>query len=139
MATTAPRQTSVPADEYVPSGWVQFAGIVLFIAGFFSVIWGLAALLNDDVVHVGGQGVLIADFTTWGWAHLIVGSVMMMAAFGLMAGRGWARWLAIIFATINAMVQVGAFSAFPLWSLVAIGLDVTVIYQLTAKWVHVRQ
>ena len=138
MATTAPRQTSVAADEFVPSGWVQFAGIVLFISGFFSVIWGLAALLNDKVVHVGGEGVLIADFTTWGWVHLIVGSIMVMAAFGLFAGRGWARWAAVFLAALNACLQVGAMSATPFWSLFIAGLDIVVIYQLTAKWVHGR-
>lgn len=138
MATTAPRQTSVAADEFVPGGWVQFASIVLFISGFFGAIWGLAAILNDEVVHVGGQGVLIADFTTWGWVNLVVGVVMVMAAFGLMAGRGWARWMAVIVAAVNAMVQVGTVTAFPLWALLVVALDITVIYQLTAKWVHVR-
>ena len=139
MATTTPRRTSVPADEYVSGGWVQFASIVLFIAGFFNAIWGLAALLNDEVVHVGGQGVMILDFTAWGWALLLLGVVMTLAAFGLLVGRGWARWTAVFLAALSAIAQVGTFSAFPLWSLLVVALDVTVIYQLTAKWVHVQR
>src|SRR5437868_13991462 len=48
MATTAPRSTSARRDEYAASGWVSFTAIILFIAAFFSAMWGLAAILNDQ-------------------------------------------------------------------------------------------
>jgi hypothetical protein len=139
MATTTPRRTSVPADEYEASGWVSFAAIVLFVAAFFSSMWGLAAILNDQVVTVGGRGVTILDFTAWGWAQLILGAMMGLTAVGLLAGRGWARWVAVILVTLNAIGQVGVISAFPLWALMVIALDIVVIYQLTARWVHVAR
>ena len=137
MATTAPPTPTRAArgPDAEQSGWIAFAGIMLFIAGFFSFIWGLAAVLNDKVVTVGGGGVLIADFTTWGWVHMILGAVMVLTAYGLFAGAGWARVFGIIFATLNAMAQVAAFSAFPLWSLFVLTLDVVVLYYLVAKWV----
>ena len=137
MATTAPR-TSVPRDEYVPSGWISFAGIMLFVAAFFSSIWGLAAILNDEVVTVGGRGVMVLDFTTWGWVSLVLGVIMGLTAGGLLSGRGWARLVAIVFVTLNAMAQVAAFSAFPLWALAVLAIDCIVIYQLTARWVSAR-
>src|SRR3954466_7512045 len=141
MATSAPTpsRTSVPRDEYIPTGWTTFAGIVLFVSAFFSSMWGLAALLNDEVVTVGGQGVIIADFTTWGWIHLSVGILMALTAFGLFAGQSWSRWSAIFFAMVNAMIQVASFSAFPLWALTVIALDVVVIYQLTANYIPARR
>jgi len=111
MATTAPR-TSVPRDEYVPSGWISFAGIMLFVAAFFSSIWGLAAILNDEVVTVGGRGVMVLDFTTWGWVSLVLGVIMGLTAGGLLSGRGWARVVAIVFVTLNAMAQVAAAVSF---------------------------
>jgi hypothetical protein len=138
MATTAPRSTSARRDEYEASGWVSFAAIILFIAAFFSAMWGLAAILNDQVVTVGGRGVIVADFTTWGWVHLVLGALMGLTAAGLLSGRGWARGVAIIFVVLNAMAQVAAFSAFPLWSLFVLTLDCVVIYQLTARWESAR-
>jgi hypothetical protein len=136
MATTTPTpsRTSVPRDEYLPTGWATFAAIILFVGGFFSAMWGLAAILNDEVVRVGGQGVMVADFTTWGWVQLLLGVFMGLTAGGLLTGQNWARWSAILFATINAMVQVAGFSAFPLYALTVITLDVIVIYQLTANY-----
>jgi len=138
MATTAPRSTSARRDEHEASGWVSFTAIILFIAAFFSAMWGLAAILNDQVVTVGGRGVIVADFTTWGWVHLVLGALMGLTAAGLLSGRGWARVVAIIFVVLNAMAQVAAFSAFPLWSLFVLALDCVVIYQLTARWESAR-
>jgi hypothetical protein len=134
MATTA-GQVPTTSAEPEPSGWIIFAAIMLFVAGTFSVIWGLAAILNDQVVTVGGRsGVILWDFTTWGWIHLVVGTVMILTCFGLYAMVGAARWAAVFFAMLNAILQVGAFPAFPLWSRTVLALDVVIIYQLTARW-----
>ena len=44
-------------------GWTIFASVVLLIVGTLNALWGLAAVLNDDVVTVGGRGVIVWDFT----------------------------------------------------------------------------
>jgi hypothetical protein len=108
--------------------------VILFIVGSLDALWGLAAITNNDVVVVGGHGVIIADITTWGWIHLILGSIMALTGLGLFAGSSSARMLAIVFVTINAISQVVWFPAAPLWSFLMILLDVTIIYQLTARW-----
>ena len=135
MATSTPTPSrSMPRDEYEPTGWATFAGIMLSLGGFFSAMWGLAAVLNDNVLAAGSQGVLIADFTTWGWVHILLGVVMCLTAGGLFTGQNWARWTAVFFAMVDAMLQVVALQATPLWSLAIISLNVIVIYQLTANW-----
>ena len=118
-----------------PSGWVSFAGIILFIAGSLGFFYGLGAVLNGDVVSAQGQGVIVLDFTTWGWAHMIIGVAMVLASAGLLTGKEWGRVMGVIFATLNAIAQVGLITAHPLWSILLIALDVIVIYQLTARWV----
>jgi hypothetical protein len=134
MAATTQGPTPTSARRAEPSGWVIFAAVVLFVSGTFDAIWGLAAVLNDSVVTVGGRGVIVLDFTAWGWVHIVVGAIMIITALGLFGMRGWARWMAIFFAMLSAILQVGTFPAFPLWALVVIALDITVIYQLTANW-----
>jgi len=121
-------------QERQPTGWTVFAGIILFIVGSLDALWGLAAILNNDVVIVGGHGTIIADITTWGWIHFILGSVMALAGLGLFAGSSGARWFAVFFVTVNAITQIVWFPAAPLWSFLMILLDVTIIYQLTARW-----
>ena len=117
-----------------PTGWTFFAGAVLLIVGSLDALWGLAAILNEDIVLVGGQGAILADLTTWGWVHLVLGSVMVLTAFGLFTGSSAARWLAVGFVIVNAIAQVVWFPAAPLWSFLMILLDVTILYQLTARW-----
>ncbi len=116
------------------SGWAVFAGVVLTIAGMLNVIYGLAGILNDEVVRNTGHGVLILDFTAWGWFLLILGAIQALTGFGLFAGATWARVTGVIFAGINAIAQMGVFGAFPLLSMTIVLLDVLVIYYLTAGW-----
>ena len=131
METSATRRDRI--EERQPTGWTVFAGALLLIVGSLDALWGLAAILNDDVVFVGGQGVLIADVTTWGWIHLILGSIVAATGMGLFAGAEWARMAAIFFAALNAVAQIVWFPEAPLWAFLIIILDVTIIYQLTAR------
>lgn len=116
------------------SGWAAFAGVVMFIIGSLDALWGLGGVLNDDIVVVGGEGALIADITTWGWVHLILGSIVALTGIGLITGNEGARWLAVFLLTVNAILQIVWFPAAPLWAFLIILLDVTIIYQLTARW-----
>jgi hypothetical protein len=121
-------------QERQPTGWTVFAGMVLVIVGFLDALWGLAGILNDQVLVVGGHGAIIADVTTWGWVHLILGSVMAVTGMALFTGSSTARWVAVLFVTVNAISQIVFFPLAPLWAFLIIILDVTIIYQLTARW-----
>jgi hypothetical protein len=117
-----------------PTGWVIFAGSIMVIVGFLNFFYGLAAIVNDDVVVVGGHGAIIADLTAWGWVTLILAVVLVLTGFGLFTGAEWARAVGVIIVTLNAIEQVWIFPAAPLWALIVILLDVLIIYNLTARW-----
>ncbi len=116
------------------STWIAFAGVMMIILGSLDAIWGLAAILNDEVVVVGGHGALIFDITTWGWFQLILGAVIGLTGLGLIVGNEVARVLGIFLLAINAVLQVVWFPAAPLWAFLMIILDVVIIYQLTVNW-----
>jgi hypothetical protein len=122
------------AQERQPTGWTVFAGMVLVVVGSLDALWGLAGVLNDEVLVVGGHGAIVADITTWGWVHLILGSVMAVTGMALFTGSSTARWLAVVFVGVNAIAQIVWFPAAPLWTFLMIMLDVTILYQLTARW-----
>lgn len=114
--------------------WIAFAGVMMVILGSLDAIWGLAAILNDEVVVVGGHGALIFDITAWGWFQLILGVVIGLTGLGLLVGNEVARVLGIFLLAINAVLQVVWFPAAPLWAFLMIVLDVVIIYQLTVNW-----
>jgi hypothetical protein len=85
---------------------------------------------------LGAEQVIVFNVTTWGWLILIWGIVLFLAGLALWSGAGWARWFTVVVASINVLGQLGFLgsSAYPLWALVAIGLNIVVIYALTARW-----
>jgi hypothetical protein len=127
-------QSSRPPAGGERSTWIAFAGVMMVILGSLDAIWGLAAILNDEVVVVGGHGALIFDITTWGWFQLILGAVIGLTGLGLLVGNEVARVLGIFLLAINAVLQVVWFPAAPLWAFLMIVLDIVIIYQLTVNW-----
>jgi hypothetical protein len=117
-----------------PTGWAMFAGVILFTLGFLNFLWGLGAILEEKNLIVGGEGVIVVDFTAWGWASLILGAIQVLVGLGLLAAQGWARWAGVFFAALAVIGQIGIVTAFPIWSLIVILLSVLVIYNLTVRW-----
>ncbi len=117
-----------------PSGWAVFAGVVLITLGFLNLFWGLAAIIDDTNVIVGGNGAIIIDLTAWGWAALIVGVIQVLTGFALFAAKEWARWVGILFAALAVIGQIGIVTAFPIWSLIVVALGILVIYNLSVHW-----
>ena len=130
-------------DTYQPSawsGWVIFASAVMFTLGAIDIIQGIAALAKDEIYLVTESNLLVTtNFTTWGWVLIIWGIVLMLAAAALWAGKEWGRWFAIAAVIVNGIGQIAWFPAFPLWSLLAIGLEIAVLYALTAGWKEAKQ
>jgi hypothetical protein len=116
------------------STWIAFAGVMMIILGLLDVMWGIAAIANNEVVVVGGHGVLVLDITTWGWIQLILAAVLCLTGFGLLVGNEMARIVGIGLLSLNAVLQVVWFPAAPLWAILIIALDVVLIYQLIVAW-----
>lgn len=112
-------------------GWVYFASFMLLLTGVFQVIMGFTALLNDKFYVVTANTLVAFDIRTWGWIHLLLGLLMVIVGVSLFAGRMWARVTAIILASLNFIAQFAFISVYPWWSIIAMLLDVFVIYALT--------
>jgi hypothetical protein len=114
---------------------ILFTSAMLLVIGIFDVIQGLVALFKDDVYVIGSSGlVLTTDWTTWGWALIAWGAVMILASASLYAGGGFGRWFSIIAVGVNMIAQFAFFPAYPLWSLLVVGVSVVVLWALTFGW-----
>src|ERR1700712_3884011 len=133
---TLPRPRPDAAREPEPTGWlgwVTFGGIVMVMVGFFGIIEGIAALFREQVFLVAKSGLLVSvNFTTWGWVHLVLGLLVASVGCGVLAGQTWARILGVGLVMVNAVVNLAFLAASPAWSVIAISLDVLVIYALIA-------
>ncbi len=111
-------------------GWVYFAGIMMMLAGIFHAIAGLVAIFKNEVFVVGAGSLLLLDFSQWGWLHLILGIVIFLAAFSVLAGGTFGRVIGSLLAGLSAIANFAFFTAYPLWTIIIITLDVVVIYAL---------
>lgn len=111
-------------------GWIWFAAIMMIIAGSFNAIDGLVALFKDEVYVQTKRGLVVFDFTAWGWILLIIGAFQLLVGFMLWTGAFWARVTAIVLVVLNAIAQITFITAFPFWSLTVIILDIVVLWAL---------
>jgi hypothetical protein len=107
--------------------WLDFAGILLALAGFFNVIHGSSAIGGSSYVE---DRVLFSSLETWGWFFLIVGIIQIIAAVAVFKGRTWGAYIAIPTAFFNAIAHMSSADTHPLLSLSAAALNVLVIYGL---------
>jgi hypothetical protein len=112
-------------------GLVLFAAIVLFVAGCFNLIDGIAAIANSHV-FVASAHYVFGDLRAWGWATWILGALLAVAAVGVLAGNQVARWFAVAVLVLNAIDQLFFVPSYPFWSLLIIAVDVVALWGLCA-------
>jgi hypothetical protein len=140
MRTPLERQAVTPTGMSGWLGWVAFAGIMMVLVGTFHIIDGLIAVFNDEYFLVTKSGLAVsADFTTWGWVHMIAGAVMVGAGICVFAGQLWARGIGVLVALVSAVINLGFLSAYPIWSSIMILIDVLVIWALTVHGGELRE
>ena len=117
------------------TGWVRFAGVMMVVIGGFGVIEGFVALLMPNYFVTAGGAVLALNLAAWGWLHIIIAALVLATGFSLLGNApGWARTVGIGLVAINMIVQLAWLPAYPIWGIVALALDVLVLYALVATW-----
>src|SRR4051794_14703858 len=140
VAPTAKFQPVEPASTRSHwTGWVTFAGVMMAVLGLFNIIDGLVALFNNDFLAVTQSGLLVFNYTAWGWFLLGFGAATLFAGFAVMAGKTWGLVVGIIVVGLNAVAQLSYMSAYPVWSITILIVDFIVIYALTAHGSELRE
>ncbi len=124
-----------PGQQPPVSGWavggVTFAACLLTLIGFFQVIAGLVAIIDDNFYVVAQNYTFDIDTSAWGWIHLLIGILLIITGFGLFNGSTWAGVTAIILASLSALANFFFIPYYPFWAILVIALDVWVIWALT--------
>ncbi len=135
-----PRQNVEPTGMTGWVGWIAFAGVMMVILGTFHIIDGLVAIFNDEYFAVTKSGLIItADYTVWGWVHLLGGVIIIAAGVAVFTGQVWARSIGVLMAVISAVINIAFLSAYPIWSTIMIAVDLLVIWALTVHGSELKQ
>ena len=117
------------------SGWaiggITFAGVMMILIGSFEVIAGLVAIFDDSFYVVAENYTFDIDTTAWGWIHLLLGALVLLAGIYLFRGATWAAAMAIVLAVLSAIANFFFIPYYPFWSLLMIAMAIWVIWALT--------
>ncbi|MDA0171631.1 hypothetical protein OJ998_21200 [Solirubrobacter taibaiensis] len=120
---------SVEPSSTRAQDWARFVVVLFFVLGCFNLIDGLAALLADDQFRV--DELLFGDLTMWGVIYLVVGALQLSAAWLIHRGSETGVLFGMTLAAGSAVVAMLSIGAYPIWSVIILGLDGLVIYVLT--------
>jgi hypothetical protein len=118
------------------SGWAVgftfFAAMMMVFLGSLHALAGFTGILKDEAYAVTPNAIVSVDTTTWGWVHLIIGVIVLLAGFGLLSGAVWARTVGVIMAIIAGIVNFYFIQYYPLWGITMVAVSIGVIWALTA-------
>ena len=126
-----------PIDHPIRHGLAAittFAVAALFLtAGTLTVLQGIAALAEDELIVVGDNYTYKLNGTTWGLIHIVIGALILVVAVALLMAATWARAVAIGLAAISIIANFLWLPYYPMWSILVIVLNVVVIWAV-ATW-----
>ena len=135
-------QASTPTDQSAPrsepesrkGGWAGgltvFAGVILIVVGVFQFFQGLAAIVKGSFYVVAPNNIYEFSVSGWGWIHLVLGIVLAVTGYFILAGQPWARAVGIGVSALSALANFLFIPYYPIWALILIALDVAVIWAL---------
>ncbi len=114
-------------------GWLVFAAVALGIGGIMRIFDAIWAFRYHGAVPENLQNALWGHtLKNYGWLWLIVGIILILCAFGVMARSQVSRWIGIFAGAVAAISAIWWMPYYPIWSLTYIALGLFVVYALAA-------
>lgn len=112
------------------AGGLVLGGVLMVVYGLFAVLQGIAAIAGDEVYTSFGQYSFEFDLTAWGWIHLIVGVLVVVAGLGLFTGAGWARVASAVVVGLALIANFLWLPYQPFWSIIMIVTGLFVLWSV---------
>ncbi|WP_280889630.1 hypothetical protein [Streptomyces sp. LBL] len=113
------------------AGWTGFAGVMMIFGGVMAIFQGIAAIAKDnDVFVVTHDYAYTFNLTSWGWIHLVLGVLVVLAGAAVFGGALWARLTGILLAGLAMIANFMWLPYQPVWAIVLIAVDAFVIWAL---------
>lgn len=113
-------------------GWIGFASFMLLLGGAFSLIAGFVALFKDTIVfNAVTNNAWVLSYDQWGWVHILIGILALLAAGSLMSGGVYGRTIAVLIAFVSAFANMAFVPIYPVWAIIVITIDVLIIWAVT--------
>jgi hypothetical protein len=112
------------------------AASLLILIGIYQFFMGLAAVVRDQFFVVGANYYYTVNTTAWGWIHMGIGVIALLAGFYLFTGATLARWIGIAVCVVSAVANFFWLPYYPLWGLLIIAVDIFAIWAIATARVE---
>src|SRR4249919_127219 len=110
-------------------GALAFAGSLVLLLGLLNLFYAISVIAGSKI-FITTAGWLVGDARPWGWLMLIVALLQLLAAAGILAGRRWALWIAVLSVFGHIAASIMFLSDSTMLGILLLGLDVTVLGSL---------
>ncbi|MGX1759225.1 DUF7144 family membrane protein [Streptomyces lydicus] len=118
-------------QKHSVGGWTAFAAVLMIFGGAMAFLEGISAIAQDHLFVTTRNYVFSFNLTGWGWIHLILGIVILLAGVALLAtGAMWARVIGVILAGLGALANFLWIPHYPFWAIVLVAIDIFIIWAL---------
>ncbi|MGW1725007.1 DUF7144 family membrane protein [Streptomyces sp. NPDC002306] len=112
------------------SGTTVFASAMMIFGGAMAIFEGIAAIARDSVFVRTRHYAFEFSLAGWGWIHLILGIVLVLAGAAVLNGAFWARYFGVMVAGLGALANFLWLPYYPLWALTLVVINVLVVWAL---------
>lgn len=114
------------------SGTTVVAAAFMIFGGAMAIFEGIAAIAKDDLFIRTRHYVFELSLTGWGWIHLILGVIIVLAGCAVLNGALWARYFGVVVCGLGAIANFLWIPYYPLWSMVLVAVNLFIVWALCA-------
>ncbi len=109
------------------------------VSGVIHVLYGIGAIFGQSWYAYGSGAAWAFDAKTWGWSMLVGGILLMISSSLLLAGNMLGRSVAVLIALASLVANLALFTTAPIWSTIAVVVNLLIIYAVTAHGREMKQ
>ncbi|MFD7558947.1 hypothetical protein ACFV9E_30990 [Streptomyces sp. NPDC059835] len=128
--TTRPNAAGTQPWRVPVSGTTAFAAALMIFGGAMAAFEGIAAIAKDDIFLRTRHYVFEFSLTGWGWVHLILGVVIVIAGCAVLSGTLWARYFGVVVAGLGALANFLSIPYYPFWAMTLVVVNIFIIWAL---------
>jgi uncharacterized membrane protein HdeD (DUF308 family) len=119
-----------PGPTGAALGLTVMAAMLMILSGLWDILEGIAAIARGTFFITLPHYAYNISVSGWGWFHLILGIVVFLGGVALFTDQMWARMLGTTLALISAVVNFLYIPYQPVWSIIVVAVNVSVIWAL---------
>jgi hypothetical protein len=105
------------------------SGALLILSGLITFFAGITGVIKGAFYGHPANYPFVYSIRSWGITEIVIGAVVFMVGACLLLGMEWARWAAVVIATLSAIANFMFLPYYPFWTIIVIAIDIFIIWE----------